>query len=1000
MAEIRILQKDNNRRGDLFGRLMADLFVALGYKQPRLNVHKSGREVDLQAVHRLEKRRAIGECKAVEKPIGGDDLNKFAGVLDVEHDPETATTGYFISLSGFTESARDQERERAARGRQSIVLVDQTRVVQELIDGRLLIPPARATEVAGRIVGNRFGKEVDSHLELLAHERGWVWAVYYTGGKVRTDFVLVHSDGTPLGRALCNELVESDRACGGSLHSITCLNREAPPTPSHLDVQAALQAYGEYLSTECGSIQLDGLPADSDVGSRRLRLENLFVPLHLDIPRLERKRQAVGVTLLDHQRLAILAPPGGGKSTLVKRLAVAYSDVSRRMALQDDLPRTNWLPLFFRCRELREHARSSFHDLIGVLSEREPLRAHQDAFRAEVDRALAVGRVILLVDGLDEISDPGDRAAFVCTMRSTLQAYPDTAIVITSREAGFRHVAAHLASVCTLANLSPFDEEDIRRLTIAWHREVVGDTEKVREDAEQLARSIITNDRIRQLAINPLLLTTLLLVKRWLGSLPTKRAVLYGKAVEVLLMTWNTEGYDPIPEDEALPQLCYVAASMMLNKVERISRPDLARLLQEARQAFPSELAYVKGTVDEFIKRVEERSSLMMMTGHDVENGQLVEFFEFRHLTFQEYLTAKAFVQGWVSAEENRSLVEALRPHFEDDKWKEVIPLAAVLAGNRADTLIRQLSELCATQDKKDVNFLPGAVLGACLADEAPARPETIQAAVRALTMARKFGEGQYFERSLCLGKYGPIVRSEVRSLLRESEGCEHRVLWALKSVAWRQSGYSRESDFEPLLKHSISSLQSNDPVARCESAACCASLAEKLEPEQPEASRLGEEIARALIPLLHSTDPRENFYAGWGFYHLGRNETWSISAYPDVLRRMYVLWRTSPDASLKAAIGQTIAFQDFTGRSSQPQDGFITADAMRKLHRRGKNEKSENRPYIALYVAWYWSVLENDELGKLAVALTSPDGWQANQHSYRFICEELGVSVEQRRKT
>jgi hypothetical protein len=69
-TSIRILEKDNNRRGDLFGRLMADLFVALGYEQPRLNIHKSGRELDLAAEHRLETRRAIAECKATADPRG------------------------------------------------------------------------------------------------------------------------------------------------------------------------------------------------------------------------------------------------------------------------------------------------------------------------------------------------------------------------------------------------------------------------------------------------------------------------------------------------------------------------------------------------------------------------------------------------------------------------------------------------------------------------------------------------------------------------------------------------------------------------------------------------------------------------------------------------------------------------------------------------------------------------------------------------------------------
>jgi hypothetical protein len=71
-VSIRILEKDTNRRGDLFGQLVGDLFVALGYEQPRLNIHKSGRELDLSADHRLERRRAIGECKATADPIGGD----------------------------------------------------------------------------------------------------------------------------------------------------------------------------------------------------------------------------------------------------------------------------------------------------------------------------------------------------------------------------------------------------------------------------------------------------------------------------------------------------------------------------------------------------------------------------------------------------------------------------------------------------------------------------------------------------------------------------------------------------------------------------------------------------------------------------------------------------------------------------------------------------------------------------------------------------------------
>ena len=149
-TSIRILEMDNNRRGDLFGRLMADLFVALGYEQPRLNIHKSGRELDLAADHRLEPRRAIAEGKATAEPVGGDHLNKFVGALDVEHDDKRPVTGYFISLAGFKETAIEQERQRR---RTEIVTLTGPQVVSELVEGRILIAKDRATEIAGRCCG-------------------------------------------------------------------------------------------------------------------------------------------------------------------------------------------------------------------------------------------------------------------------------------------------------------------------------------------------------------------------------------------------------------------------------------------------------------------------------------------------------------------------------------------------------------------------------------------------------------------------------------------------------------------------------------------------------------------------------------------------------------------------------------------------------------------------------------------------------------------------------
>jgi len=971
VTSIRILESDTNRRGDLFGRLMADLFVALGYDPPRLNIHKSGRELDLSADHRLESRRAIGECKATGNPIGGSDLNKFVGALDAEHDDSKDISGYFVSLSGFTETAIEQELQRR---RTRVITLDGQQVVNELIQGRILVPKERATEVAGQLRADTDHLVLDINTELLAHQRGWIWAVYYTQGKARTHFALIHSDGTPLARVIAEEVITADRDCKGELCNLSCLN--PPPiagTDTDPNVSEALAAYRQYLVNECGFIQLDGLPADTDVGSRRLRLENLFVPLHLDVTapvgREPRKveRQQVGSVLAEHRRLALLAAPGGGKSTLIKRLAVAYTDAPRRSEVSDELPKHDWLPLFFRCRELRELARGSFAELLESLSQRELVRNYATVFRGYIDRALLTGRILLLVDGLDEISDPGDRAAFVCTLRSAMQAYPQIAVVITSREAGFRHVAAHLAPICTHVTLSPFDASDIRRLSVAWHREVVGDTEKVRADAEQLADTIVRSDRIRRLAVNPLLLTTLLLVKRWVGSLPTRRAVLYGKAVEVLLMTWNTEGHDPIPEEEALPQLCYVASAMMLEGVQKISRPHLATLLQRAREALPTELGYVQGTVDQFIHRVEDRSSLLMMTGHDVEDGQLVEFFEFRHLTFQEFLTARAMVEGWhPGRQENDTLVSVLEPHFEKEEWREVIPLGAVLGGKATEALIKTLTESLEESEtsKEKINAF-GALVN-CLADEAAARPETIRAAIRQLV--RRGTELHHIPSTpmLVRGKYGRDLQEESERAFLSGSDVGNSGDALLMTVWWRTVESENSAGYQHAAKQFLEMLDSSVQLTRCKGATGLGRLCGELLSMNQELGFYTEVLRRAgpkLVAMVYDDVTPECASGCFALEKVGAWRIWTPDKEVDLISRFFSLWQHHADPTVRNLGARAAAGQPLLSRADGRIGSSIARDEAMSLLGAYDDLDLPVEKAAALIVAFYLELVPDSDL-------------------------------------
>ena len=55
----------------------------------------------------------------------------------------------------------------------------------------------------------------------------------------------------------------------------------------------------------------------------------------------------------------------------------------------------------------------------------------------------------------------------------------------------------------------------------------------------RLLKAIEDNERVRELAVNPLMLTVIALVQRYRAQLPERRAELYEEAIEVLLSHWD-----------------------------------------------------------------------------------------------------------------------------------------------------------------------------------------------------------------------------------------------------------------------------------------------------------------------------------------------------------------------------------------------------------------------------------------------------------------------------
>ena len=1025
---LRLLAATSNARGDLFTRLVKDLFFALGYNPLRLNVAKTGREVDLQGRHRFEDRRVLAECKAEARKIGGDAVNKFRGGLALEQercDP-TPVAGYFVSLSGFTETAIEQEGEsRKVR----VILLNAAQVIEALEKSRVLVGSVDAVERAARCAEHAGLKEaVPDGADLLGHERGYLWAVFYAHGKERTHFALIHADGTALAGPVAEEVIEADRNCGGSLHRLQYLPPPPPapdraalgapvlapeqaalaapvPAPDHAALAgpvpapdraalaaAALEQYCRWLAEEWGYLYLDGMPADTDLSATRLKLERLFVPLNVIVERPERggpsrseaggeaggpepQPRPVGEVLAKVHRLALVAAPGGGKSTLVKRLAVAYASRARRTELADALPDRDWLPLVIRCRELRDRARRPILELVDDLASRAGMsREEATLFRDGLHEALRTGRALLLVDGLDEIAEEGARKTFAEHLRSFLAEFPQAALVVTSREAGFRLVAGVVAGACTQARLAPFDKTDVERLCEQWHVEVVADTPKVRADARALAKTIWANERIRTLAENPLLLTTLLVVKRWIGELPRNRTALYREAIRVLVRTWNVEGYEPLPEEETLARLSYVACAMMDQNVQRLGYKALLRLLQNAHRELKAELQFARVSPEEFIDRVEYRSSLLVQTGHKEIDGEVQPVYEFRHLTFQEYLAARGYVEEhYPGRAAGRPLADLLEPHFRNDRWREVIPLAAVLAGRKAEELIERLTAACEGLELEDgypdetVSKPPVLVLLQCLLDEVQATTPTLRAALR--QMARH-GSGNWLKGSIVnlrRGNFGTVLQEVTEEAYLGAAGAWHEYDVAMSDLAIEGVFEDREQRMSEALSDSLAgALAGGSRPEKVRAALVCVSLAFESPEAAEERSSLVQwfqPLREALVGMVDPQDPPVALAASWALTWIGRRRLSNTPPEPGLLLSLYRLWREAESEHLAGFAAWTLAEQPLLARDMFVRDDW--GDCEQWLHdaRAGKDRAGDYASLATLVVGWYrrapWSDAE-----------------------------------------
>jgi hypothetical protein len=449
--------------------------------------------------------------------------------------------------------------------------------------------------------------------------------------------------------------------------------------------------------------------------------------------------------------------------------------------------------------------------------------------------------------------------------------------------------------------------------------------------------------------------------------LPNRRVELYREAVRVLVRTWNTEGFEPMDLDETVAQLSYVACTMMNEGVQQVGHRRLLKLLQDAREELQAELQFCRVSPAEFIERVEYRSSLLMQTGHERIDGGLQPVYEFRHLTFQEYLAARGLVEEqYPGRNASRSLVDLLEPHFSDERWREVVPLAAVLAGRKAEPIISRLTAICEARKRErdylrpeDISDPRVILLRQCLLDEVQLVPSTLRAAL--VQMARHGGEEPQTGSvvSLRRGKFG-----EVFNEVTEEAYFGDRPDWDQYSSAL--AGLAMEAAFRgqswQLSKEVVDRLGRSLALGNRREQARASFVLMWLAYQQVTGAVGREplvehccELFGALGRLLSPADPRLALAAAWALAWMGTARLTGTPPEPAIILSLYRLWREAESRELRRFSAWAFSAQPLLPRDTFPVD--IWGDCGEWLVKTA-HEADPNAPLV---LAWYCRSPWND---------------------------------------
>ncbi|MFF5076405.1 NACHT domain-containing protein [Actinoplanes sp. NPDC000266] len=432
-------------------------------------------------------------------------------------------------------------------------------------------------------------------------------------------------------------------------------------------------------------------------------------------------------------RLVVVGNPGAGKTTLSHYVAQRVSNGLLPGTAERRSKDNPVLSFPIVLRELREPIFSPTGvDIIGAAKMVLANRYQVTLSRAEVDFLCSSGRMLLILDGLDEITHRQDREAVSRSVDAFARLYPRCRILVTSRVVGYRQ-APLSPDLFQVATIGPFSAEQVGAYARKWF------DLHLHKDLTPAGRRTLTasflaeSSNIEDLRENPLLLALICNLYRHQGFIPRNRPEIYVSCSRLLFDTWDRRRrLRPVFEFDAhVDGMVQHIAEWVFSRADAQGGVKEETLISVATE-YLSGWQYKNRREAEiaaglFLEFCRDRAWILTEIGQSPRGERL---YGFTHRTFLEYFAAEHYKET-LQADQ---LIELVVDKAKKSYWNIVCQLIVQLSSKKErglenrliDALVAQLDEL--EPQERDIAFT---VCSGSL-ESIPLRPETVERVVKA----------------------------------------------------------------------------------------------------------------------------------------------------------------------------------------------------------------------------------------------------------------------------